>query len=67
MVRQVVRQVIHETITRKPLCFISLHIIISIIALDQNCFMKASSAQPPDKGLLDFRLTICVDSYQDYI
>ena len=46
MVRKVIRQVAHETITRKPLCFISLHIII---ALDQNCLMKASSAQPHTK------------------
>ena len=33
------------SITKKPLCFIGLQIIISIIALDQNYFVKASSAQ----------------------
>ena len=44
-----VHLVVHETITKKPLCFISLQIIISIIALDQTCFIKASSAQPHTK------------------
>ena len=39
-------EVAHETITKKPLCLASLHILINITALDLNCFVKASLAQP---------------------
>ena len=58
---------VNWSIIKKPLCFIGLQIIISIIALDQNCFVKASSAQlRTHKGLFDYRVNICEVSYQNY-
>ena len=35
-----IHQVVHEKITKKPLCFISLQIIISIIPLDQYWLLR---------------------------
>ena len=44
-----IHQVVHEKITKKPLCFISLQIIISIIALDQYWLLRLAQLSHTQK------------------